>query len=134
MEIYIHWIISWFYIVLATIMSLYVTIHTKSKFQRQEVLPYFYFAIAPIIESIIQMYYPSSASFQVGITVSYCPSQFRSTRIKKIKQELTQEFQKLDMPYSLTVSIGYSCGNVYSEETIKKFFQEADKNMYKQKN
>ena len=74
MEIYIHWIISWFYIVLATIMSLYVTIHTKSKFQRQEVLPYFYFAIAPIIESIIQMYYPSSASFQVGITISYCPS------------------------------------------------------------
>lgn len=37
------------------------------------------------------------------------------------------------MPYSLTVSIGYSCGNVYSEETIKKVFQEADKNMYKQK-
>ena len=52
--------------------------------------------------------------------------------LKKIKQELTQEFQKLDMPYSLTVSIGYSCGNVYSEETIKKVFQEADKNMYKQ--
>ncbi|WP_396135496.1 diguanylate cyclase domain-containing protein [Faecalibacillus faecis] len=51
-----------------------------------------------------------------------------------MKQELTQEFQKLDMPYSLTVSIGYSCGNVYSEETIKKVFQEADKNMYKQKN
>ena len=37
------------------------------------------------------------------------------------------------MPYSLTVSIGYSCGNVYSEETIKKVFQEADKNMYKNK-
>ena len=26
--------------------------------------------IAPIIGSIIQMYYPSSASFQVGITIS----------------------------------------------------------------
>ena len=54
--------------------------------------------------------------------------------LKKIKKELTQEFQKLDMPYSLTVSIGYSCGNVYSEETIKKVYQEADKNMYQQKN
>lgn len=54
--------------------------------------------------------------------------------LKKINQELTQEFQKLDMPYSLTVSIGYSCGNVYSEKTIKKVFQESDKNMYKQKN
>lgn len=63
MGIYIHWIISWFYIVLATIMSLYVTIHTKSKFQRKEILPYFYFVIAPIIGSIIQMYCPSSASF-----------------------------------------------------------------------
>ena len=35
MGIYIHWIISWSYIVLATIMSLYVTIHTKSKFQKK---------------------------------------------------------------------------------------------------
>ena len=231
MGIYIHWIISWFYIVLATIMSLYVTIHTKSKFQKKEILPYFYFVIAPIIGSIIQMYYPSSASFQVGITISllmiffnyqnnmiqkdpltgfknrqvleryfdrlitpylsplsiimidvnkfkrindeyghlvgdqalqttatvlknyfiqnhpssdlyrYGGDEFLivhhsldEQELKKIKQELTQEFQKLDMPYSLTVSIGYSCGNVYSEETIKKVFQEADKNMYKQKN
>lgn len=44
--------------------------------------------------------------------------------LKKIKQELTQEFQKLDIPYSLTVSIGYSCGNVYSEKTIKKSFKK----------
>ena len=42
----------------------------KSKFQKKEILPYFYFVIAPIIGSIIQMYYPSSASFQVGITIS----------------------------------------------------------------
>lgn len=229
--IYIHWIISWFYIILATIMSLYMTIHAKSKFQREEVLPYFYFAIAPIIGSIIQMYYHSAASFQVGITISllmiffnyqnnmiqkdpltglknrhvleryfdrlitpylsplsiimidvnkfkrindeyghlvgdqalqttatvlnnyfiqnhpsselyrYGGDEFLIVHhsldlqeLKKIKQELTQEFQKLDVPYSLTVSIGYSCGNVYSEETIKKVLQEADKNMYKQKN
>lgn len=180
--------------------------------------------IAPIIGSIIQMYYPSSASFQVGITISllmiffnyqnnmiqkdpltgfknrqvleryfdrlitphlsplsiimidvnkfkrindeygylvgnqalqttatvlknyfiqnhpssdlyrYGGDEFLiihhsldEQELKKIKQELTQEFQKLDMPYSLTVSIGYSCGNVYSEETIKKSFKKQRK-------
>lgn len=108
MEIYIHWIISWFYIVLATIMSLYVTIHTKSKFQRKGILPYFYFAIAPIIGSIIQMYYPSSASFQVGITISLLMIFFnyQNNMIQKDpltgfknRQVLEHYFDRLITPY-----------------------------------
>lgn len=229
--IYIHWIISWSYIILATVTSLYVSFQTKSKFQRGEILPYFYFAIAPIIGSIIQMHYHSAASFQVAITISllmiffsyqnnmiqkdpltglknrhvldqyfdrlispylsplsiimidvdkfkrindeyghlvgdqalqttaailndyfiknhpssnlyrYGGDEFivvdtclDKDKLEKIKQDLLQEYQSLDIIYPLSVSIGYSCGNVYSEETIKKVVQEADKNMYKQKN
>ena len=46
--------------------------------------------------------------------------------LEKVKQDLLYKFQTLELPYLLTVSIGYGCGNVYSEETIRELFQEAD--------
>ena len=114
MGIYIHWIISWFYIILATIMSLYMAIHTKSKFQKREILPYFYFAIAPIIGSIIQMHHHSAASFQVGITISllmiffsYQNNMIQKDPLTGLKNRhvLERYFDRLITPYLSPLSV-----------------------------
>lgn len=225
--IYIHWIISWFYIILATFMSFYALLHTKSKYQRKEIHPYLHFIIAPIIASLFQMHYYGATSFQVGITLSllmiffsyqnnliqkdpltglknrhvleqyfdslispfmtplsfvmididkfkkinddyghlvgdqviqeialtlqqYCMYHLPKAQVyryggdefliihdtlnkedfEKLRNELNKKIQEIHLSIPLSVSIGYSRGKVYSEETIKKILQEADENMY----
>ena len=68
--IYIHWVVGWIYIILATLLSIYVLLCTKSKYRRKQILPYLYFIIAPVIASVIQMNYYGFSLFQVGITIS----------------------------------------------------------------
>ena len=65
-----HWIITWGYLLVSTIITINAYIKEKSKIKKQEIKPLMYFIIAPTIASIIQMMYYGVTSAQVGITIS----------------------------------------------------------------
>ncbi|MGN0493480.1 MAG: diguanylate cyclase domain-containing protein [Acutalibacteraceae bacterium] len=68
--IYFHWIITYFYLVAATVKTVYAVFKTKNKFKRQQIIPYLYFIIPPLLASLIQMLFYGVTASQVGITFS----------------------------------------------------------------
>lgn len=65
-----HWIVTWLYLIIPTIQTIWVLSHVKNKQRRQEIKPLLYFIGAPFICSIVQMFVYGVTSSQVGITLS----------------------------------------------------------------
>ena len=65
-----HWIMTWGYLVVSTVMTCYTYFTEKSKMKKEEIKPFMYFIIAPTIASFIQMLFYGVTSTQVGITLS----------------------------------------------------------------
>lgn len=68
--VYLHWIISWFYLVAATVLIVYKIIREKNKNKRREIVPLLYFIIFPALAAVIQMLFYGVTCNQVGITIS----------------------------------------------------------------
>ncbi len=66
----VHWIITWSYFLIATIMVAYSLIIEKNRLKRQAMIPLLSFFIAPLIASLIQMFFYGVSSTQVGITIA----------------------------------------------------------------
>lgn len=69
-SIYLHWLVTWFYLLLPTVQTASVIAHEPNKIRRRELTPLLYFIIAPIIACTIQMLCYGVSSSQVGITIS----------------------------------------------------------------
>jgi diguanylate cyclase (GGDEF)-like protein len=68
--VFIHWIVSWFYMIVATIKTVSKVAHEKDKLKRRETVPLLYFIIAPTLASLIQTVCYGVSISQVGITLS----------------------------------------------------------------
>lgn len=68
--IYFHWIITYFYFAAATVKTIRAVIKTKNHYKRQQIIPYLYFIIPPLIASVVQILFYGVTASQVGITFS----------------------------------------------------------------
>lgn len=68
--VYFHWIVTWLYLIVTTVLTAFAIAREKNKIRRQELIPLLYFIIAPIIASVVQMLFYGVTSIQVGVTVS----------------------------------------------------------------
>lgn len=65
-----HWIVSWGYLIIATIIIFYKFTREKDRRKRKEIVPLMFFIVAPVIASVIQMLFYGVTCSQVGITIS----------------------------------------------------------------
>lgn len=68
--IYFHWLVTSFYFAVATVKTVRAVVKTKNQYKRQQIIPYLYFIIPPLIASVIQMLFYGVTASQVGITFS----------------------------------------------------------------
>lgn len=68
--IYFHWLVTYFYFAAATVKTVRAVIKTKNPYKRQQIIPYIYFIIPPLIASVVQMLFYGVTASQVGITFS----------------------------------------------------------------
>ena len=68
--LWIHWIIAWGYIVVATVLTMIYLVKEKDRNRRRIIIPLFSFAIFPVISSIIQIFIPNASLIQVGMVLS----------------------------------------------------------------
>ncbi|MGL4362705.1 MAG: diguanylate cyclase domain-containing protein [Cellulosilyticaceae bacterium] len=68
--VYIHWVITWIYLIIPTIQIIFVMRRESNKQKNAEIKPLMYFIIAPVIASIVQMLFYGISTVQVGITLS----------------------------------------------------------------
>ena len=68
--IYFHWLVTYFYFVAATVKTIRAVVKTKNQYKRQQIIPYLYFIIPPLITSVVQMLFYGVTASQVGITFS----------------------------------------------------------------
>lgn len=66
----VHWIITWSYFLIATVMVDHALIIEKNKLKRQAMISLLSFFVAPLIASLIQMIFYGVTSTQVGITIA----------------------------------------------------------------
>ncbi len=65
-----HWIITWGYFLVSTLVTIIAYCKEKNKLHKQEIRPLIYFFIAPLIAAVIQMLFYGVSSTQVGVTVA----------------------------------------------------------------
>ncbi|MEG1204899.1 MAG: diguanylate cyclase [Angelakisella sp.] len=65
-----HWIVTWLYLIIPTVQTIWVISREKNKQRRQEIVPLLYFVIPPFFASTIQMFFYGVTSSQVGVTFS----------------------------------------------------------------
>ena len=68
--VYFHWLISWGYLIVATVASAYKTIREPDKSKRRETRSLLSFIIAPSIAAAVQMLFYGVTCFQVGVVIS----------------------------------------------------------------
>lgn len=68
--IFIHWIFTWIYLIIATVETGLMIAKEKNKQKRKEYVPLLHFIIMPIIACVIQMMFYGVSSAQVGVTIS----------------------------------------------------------------
>lgn len=68
--VYFHWIVSWGYLIAATILIIRRIARETNKQKRKDLIPFLYFIVAPAMASVIQMFFYGVSSSQVGITIS----------------------------------------------------------------
>ncbi len=66
----LHWSVLWGYIGYSTVKTAMAMLMENNKYCRREIRAVLYFAIAPIITSLIQIVIPGTAIIQVGILIS----------------------------------------------------------------
>lgn len=68
--VYFHWLVTWMYLIFATLQVAHSIYREKNVQKRKEIIPFLYFIIAPTIAGMIQMLFYGVTSSQVGVTIS----------------------------------------------------------------
>lgn len=68
--VFLHWIVSWFYMIAATAIITFKIIKEPNKKKREKIVPLLCFIIAPAVAAVIQMLFYGVTCSQVGITIS----------------------------------------------------------------
>lgn len=68
--IYIHWAVSWFYLLCPTLLTIQRMLREPNKNKRRQFRPFLYYIVAPAIAAVVQMVFYGVTISQVGITVS----------------------------------------------------------------
>lgn len=67
---YFHWVVTWMYLIIATVKTACSIFREKNRNKRREAIPLLSFIIAPTVAGVIQMLFYGVTSSQVGITFS----------------------------------------------------------------
>lgn len=67
---FIHWLISWGYLIWATVKVIVSIRRSSSRFEKRELLPMIWFIVPPAVAAILQMIFYGITSTQCGITIS----------------------------------------------------------------
>lgn len=68
--VFLHWIVSWFYLLYAGILSIQAIRSTTNWIRKREYKPLLYFLVLPTIGCVTQMMFYGITAVQVGITLS----------------------------------------------------------------
>ncbi|MGN1048811.1 MAG: diguanylate cyclase domain-containing protein [Eubacteriales bacterium] len=68
--VFLHWIVSWFYMIAATAIITFKIIKEPNKKKREKIVSLLCFIIAPAVAAVIQMLFYGVTCSQVGITIS----------------------------------------------------------------
>lgn len=68
--VFLHWIVTWGYMLIATGMTIHSLRRAGTRLQRAGILPLLAFMIAPCLCALLQMVFYGLSTTQVGITVS----------------------------------------------------------------
>lgn len=85
-----HWVLTWGYLLTATVRTVLAYRKEKNKIRRQEIRPMILFAIAPTLASILQMRFYGVSSAQAGVTVSIMMISLAAQNSHIITDPLTQ--------------------------------------------
>lgn len=88
--VYFHWIICWFYLIFSTVEIALAVRREKNKSKRREMVPLLNFIVAPLIASLVQMFFYGVSSTQVGFLVSLLIIFFSMQNKQIFVDELTQ--------------------------------------------
>lgn len=87
--IVVHWIISWFYLVFATIEVVITVKKSSSAAERNQLVPMLWFIVPPAIAAILQMFLYGLTSTQCGMTLSVLIIAINSMAEEVMKDTLT---------------------------------------------
>ena len=87
--IIIHWIISWGYLVWATVIVVKAIRNAESKVQKKQYIPLLWFIIPPAVAALCQMFFYGMTSMQCGITVSLVIISFGAMMEEVSRDSLT---------------------------------------------
>lgn len=66
----VHWIISWFYLLYATIVVFKVIREASSRAEKEQYLPMLWFIVPPVLAAIVQMLIYGATTTQCGMALS----------------------------------------------------------------
>ena len=87
--IILHWIISWGYLVWATVIVIKAIRDSESRVQKKQFMPLLWFIIPPAVAAVCQMIFYGMTAMQCGITVSIVIISFSSLMDDVSKDSLT---------------------------------------------
>lgn len=87
--VFVHWIISYGYMVAATLETLRAMRKEKSKLRRDELRPLLMFIIWPVVAALVQMFFYGITATQCGITLSIITITMQSLKAEITTDELT---------------------------------------------
>lgn len=68
--IFLHWLISWFYLVYATVQVMLKINTARTRVEREQYTPMLWFIVPPAVAAVLQMYLYGMTSTQCGMTLS----------------------------------------------------------------
>lgn len=68
--VFLHWIISWGYLIAATLRTFSALRKAKTKPEKLQILPMLWFIVMPVIAAVAQMIFYGVTTMQCGVTLS----------------------------------------------------------------
>lgn len=87
--VFLHWIISWGYLLVTTIELLVLIRKSRSRVEKAQLIPMVWFAVMPAIGAMIQMIFYGVTTTQCGIVLSIVTIAFSVIRAEVSNDSLT---------------------------------------------
>lgn len=85
----VHWVISWFYLIYATVKIVMKIKEAQSRTEKEQLMPLLWFIVPPIVAAVFQMMFYGLTSTQCGLTLSIMIIAFRFLSDETSRDALT---------------------------------------------
>lgn len=87
--VFLHWIFSFGYLIVAAVRSVLMIVKAKSKMERDQYIPLLWFIILPLASSVIQILFYGVTAVSCGITLSIIMVSYESIKAQISSDTLT---------------------------------------------